>query len=584
MPNLPYALSTDRSDVHRRSGAELLIRLGRKLSELDAARRRRRHPRETWVPDDLQEEIGRIEEAIKGHFEARPRAKLKKYLLATLSGGRRTKGIDVRACRVVGFLASELVAGRTECKIMAVASATSLTGEPADVLEMRRVVARLILDGVLATCTMDAAELNAPTKLRTCVSDLLLGGDECLPRVDGMTLAMTEQHRRQRLSKAERCRQVARQGGVASFAAGLPRLTPRELEDELLERGYRGQERARRALCLTAARHVRRLRRIHVDRIPFPDDARPGHMLCKGPTGCGKTFLARLLFSDILGIPTAVLDMPSYTEAGFVGEDLGTIPTRLILEADGNIPVAQCGVLVMDEFDKLAETDGGRRHVSRFGCQRGVLKLLEPGSLRVPPDLSVHPWKAPRVEFRTDTMLAVALGAFSGWEQAVASRAPIGYGADGKGNRSTGAAAFERFGLLRELTGRFGQVVEFDPLSEDEMLAILERLVGARACDLARDGIRLEVSDEASAALVRRGVRRGTGARALGSELDDALVGAAFDAMSRTGERTVISVRADGQDIVCEVVQRKPRRDNKVTVEEIADLVDLPGGGEGACA
>ena len=92
MPNLPYSLSTDRSDVHRKSGAHLLVKLGRKLSQLNAERNRRhRRPGDTWVPDDLVEEITRIQNEISQHFQAHPRAKLREYLLAVKSGGRKAK-------------------------------------------------------------------------------------------------------------------------------------------------------------------------------------------------------------------------------------------------------------------------------------------------------------------------------------------------------------------------------------------------------------------------------------------------------------------------------------------------------------
>ena len=151
MPNLPYSLSTDRSDIHRKSGADLLIRLGRKLIELARERARHRSRGSEWVPDDLVEETGRIEDELLERFAAHPQARMKKYLLSTLRGGRKTTDVDIRAARVVGVMAAGLLEGRTQPRLMQLASASSLSDGPADVLEMRRVAARLCLDRVLAT-------------------------------------------------------------------------------------------------------------------------------------------------------------------------------------------------------------------------------------------------------------------------------------------------------------------------------------------------------------------------------------------------------------------------------------------------
>ena len=297
MPNLPYSLSTDRSEVHRKSGADLLVRLGRRLHELHSERGRRfRRPDDGWVPDDLIEEIGRIEAEIAEHFRAHPRAKMRKHLLATHSGGRRTKDTDPRACRVVGFLAAELLSGRTECRIMAVAAACSLTGEPADILEMRRVVARLCLDQVLATGTMDPAEMNPVVRLQHVVGDQVVGGDECIPRVDIHSLAAAELERRERLSKTAARRPKAG-SSVAEFVAGIPVLKPRELEQRLSEEGYVGQVAARRTICVSAYRHVLRLRRRYLGGEPFPDNLGRETILLRGPTGCGKTCLAKWVFA-----------------------------------------------------------------------------------------------------------------------------------------------------------------------------------------------------------------------------------------------------------------------------------------------
>lgn len=580
MPNLPYSLSTDRSDVHRKSGAHLLVKLGRKLSQLNAERNRRhRRPGDTWVPDDLVEEITRIQNEISQHFQAHPRAKLRKYLLAVKSGGRKAKDIDIRACLVVGFLAAELLSGRTECRIMAVATACSLTGEPADILEMRRIIAHLCLDNVLATGTMDPAEMNPTVRLQHALGDVLVGGDECIPRIDAVSLAITEQDRLQRQTKAS-ARKPKIGDGVAQFVAAIPVLRPRQLNARLEEEGYTGQRAARRTVCVSAFRHVLRLRRRYLGGEPFPDNLGREVVLLKGPTGCGKTCLAKWLFGGILGLPFALVDVTQLSEQGYVGGDTRNVLTSLIVSADGNPALAEVGTLILDEVDKLADApDGRQQRVSRHGVQRELLRLLDGEEIDVPLQFG-HPWKSPRVRIRSGRICIVACGAFSGWQDVVNAKATIGFKDSGSPTEVSGGLAdeYQKYGLMPELIGRFQTVIAMDALGEDDLRRVLEGTVKRETASLKRDAIDLRVDDDARDLLVKRALARGTGARGVHASVSEAVQGALYEAYSGNCKR--IRLRADGDSIAWEATRKRSRRDGKVTTEEIAELVSLPEGGE----
>ena len=169
------------------------------------------------------------------------------------------------------------------------------------------------------------------------------------------------------------------------FIQSLPLIAPPEIAERLEQLGYKGQDEPRRALALMAYRHIRRLKRLHVNnearRILPPKQ----NTLLVGPTGCGKTFLVESLFQQIFHLPTVIVDITSFTESGYIGDDVGTILTRLVYAAEGNLLLAACGIVCLDEFDKLASStsnarfagEGTTKDVSGYGVQRELLKIIE---------------------------------------------------------------------------------------------------------------------------------------------------------------------------------------------------------------
>ncbi len=168
------------------------------------------------------------------------------------------------------------------------------------------------------------------------------------------------------------------QDQFSRFVRDLEPLPPVEAYRAIEARGYRGQEAARRALCLMAYRHVRRIRRIYVEGLPREALPPKANHLLLGPTGCGKTFLVELLFREVLKLPTVVVDITTFSETGYVGNDVGTILTRLVHAAGGSPLLASVGVVCLDEFDKIASGQnnavfagaGTTKDVTGLGVQR----------------------------------------------------------------------------------------------------------------------------------------------------------------------------------------------------------------------
>jgi ATP-dependent Clp protease ATP-binding subunit ClpX len=366
---------------------------------------------------------------------------------------------------------------------------------------------------------------------------------------------------------------------VTGLLRDFPTLTPRHLYEELGRRGYVGQEEARRSLSLAAYRHVVRLKRIYVDGAESSELARD-NILLRGPTGSGKSLMAHLLFSDILKLPSIAADMTTFSETGYIGEDLTGILTRAVLTYGA--PVAEIAVIVLDEIDKIADSGmgGGRTMVSRHGVQRGLLKLLEPGIVEVPTELGTHPYRCKRVPIRTGNLLWIGCGAFSGLDRSGSHRPPMGFVTPKTGlppqRRSAGASDMAIYGILPELYGRFSIETELAPLSRDQQRLILAQNVITRySRELASAGIALVVEAGAIDLLLDRADDRGTGARGLQAEMVAALQDAAFDAYSTTGDGRVIRVYTEG-DVLRWEIDKRSSTAAKVTFADIAAMTGAP--------
>src|SRR6516164_7312119 len=290
-------------------------------------------------------------------------------------------------------------------------------------------------------------------------------------------------------------RKVRKQGleHFIKFVRELPCPSPQAMFQALHELGYRGQEHARRALCLMAYRHVRRVKRIYVDGVDRAELPRKSNFLFVGPTGCRKTFLVESLFGKILKLPTALVDITTYSETGYVGQDPSTILTRLLHTADENPMLASIGIVCLDEFDKIASGQnnaifagaGTTKDVTGMGVQRELLKMLEASEVVVPLELT-HSTYGDHIVMSTADIAFIAAGAFSGFQQVARRRGAVDRIGFGRGPASGGGASdaiavsltteevenianFQAYGFLPELMARFTRMVPFRALDNSTL-------------------------------------------------------------------------------------------------------------------
>jgi len=312
---------------------------------------------------------------------------------------------------------------------------------------------------------------------------------------------------------------------VRRRVAALDCPSPKQIDEHLARLGYRGQAEARRAISVLAYRHVRRLQRLHLCEVALADLPGRDAFLLLGPTGCGKTHLVELVFREILQVPTVVVDITQFSETGYVGHDPSTVLTRLVDAAGGDTAWAGCGVVCLDEFDKLAGSSSSARFagaattkdVSGWGVQRSLLTLLSAPSAEYAPDHGFSGNIRSKV-LSLGGVSFLACGAFSGLRMPQDERS-MGFGATRTSTierpSEVEPSALERYGFMPELLGRFTRVVELTPLGRTELESILLDVLRRHRGELEAEGLDLALPPEALAGIVDSAIRRGHGARGL---------------------------------------------------------------------
>jgi ATP-dependent Clp protease ATP-binding subunit ClpX len=362
------------------------------------------------------------------------------------------------------------------------------------------------------------------------------------------------------------------------FVRDLPVIPPKKIHARLEELGYRGQDEARRALALMAYRHVRRVKRIYVDGAKREHVMPKANYLMVGPTGCGKTHLVELLFQNILKLPTVIVDITTYSETGYVGQDPNTIITRLLHAADDNPMLASIGIICLDEFDKIASGQnnaifagaGTTKDVTGMGVQRELLKMLESGEVVVPLELT-HSTYADHVVMSTGDIAFIAAGAFSGFQQVARRRGTgdrIGFGRDKRGVGSAdkiavqftpdeveNVANYQAYGFLPELIARFTRFVPFQALDVVTLKSILKTTVIEKLTrEFEDEGFKLVVEEPVLDHVVSVALRRETGARGLAAIVTRHIEDLAFEAFAdHPGGEVRLRLKPDSDEIVAEI-------------------------------
>ena len=325
------------------------------------------------------------------------------------------------------------------------------------------------------------------------------------------------------------------------------RLVPREIKAALDEHVI-GQEAAKRALSVAVYNHYKRIEAEEYLHAYDDVEVEKSNILLLGPSGTGKTLLARTL-ARILDVPFSIADATALTEAGYVGEDVESILSHLLQAADYDVERAERGIIYVDEIDKLARKGDNAsitRDVSGEGVQQALLKMLEGTVAGVPPKGGrKHPEQS-LVQFDTRNVLFICGGAFDGLAAEIARRishVPIGFSADGATRiESSDPTLFRhvepddllRFGLIPELVGRLPVLTALDGLTPDDLRRILTEpknaLVRQYQKLFAMDGVDLVFDDEAFDAVVKQALALKTGARGLRAVLEGAMLDLMFEA------------------------------------------------------
>jgi len=294
-----------------------------------------------------------------------------------------------------------------------------------------------------------------------------------------------------------------------------------------------GQEHAKKVISVAVYNHYKRVATGTMDDI----EIEKSNMLMIGPTGCGKTYLVKTL-ARLLDVPLAIADATSLTEAGYIGDDIESVITKLLAAADNDVEKAESGIVFIDEIDKIAKKKNtNSRDVSGESVQQGLLKLLEGAEIEVPVGANSKNAMVPLATVNTKNILFICGGAFPGLEEIIKQRlskqAGIGYQAELKDkfdrdkniHSKVTVEDVRKYGMIPEFIGRLPILFTLDGLTKESLVRILKEPKNAILKQyqklLELDEVKLEFDEESLEAIAEKALKKETGARALRALIEE---------------------------------------------------------------